>query len=176
MCNIATMDSHGSTTGLAADFTQPSTSTGANALSPPMTSNNGLTFTFMVLAASLPTLQFQVFESLASGGSIVGSGSYLAVYGIPTTASTLVCFGHVSGTTTIRVNEQIDCTISVQDAKGPTTGFSADFNAPTFTAGGSGLTTLSTSNHGSSLLSRWQALRHRQLRSKYSARCLLAAR
>jgi hypothetical protein len=59
----------------------------------------------------------------------------LTVVGTPTSATALACVGARSGTTSVRISEQVLCTLTARDGFGPTTAVAADFTSALLVGG-----------------------------------------
>ena len=132
-CTITVSGATGATTGLASDYSISATTS----ITSPSTSNGGLSYTFQATPTVLTTL-YQI-TVLIGPSTIVGGYLSFAVYGTPTTASTLAC----SVNSPQRAGSSISCTLSVSNAAGSTTAVSSDFVAS------SPSTALTTINGGS---------------------------
>lgn len=124
-CTITVRDDSGATKGEAADF---EISTVGGTVTQGLTEvGDGSTVTAQFNAPSDAGDPFSVTVNVKGGGELEGGASVLTVIGQPTTKSTLTCVGKVSGTSFVRENEEVICTISVKDNSGATTGFVTDF-------------------------------------------------
>jgi hypothetical protein len=137
LCTITVNDPNGPTTGLASDFGSPITVGG---LSPSPSSGvsfvtGGATMKFNLTAPATVGADFKVLGTIFDGTNFTQGFISLTVVGTPTDASTVSCAGLRSGTTTVRANELVICTITVRGSSGTTTGVAADFDSPTIIGG-----------------------------------------
>ena len=128
------------TTAFASDFSTPY-------ISPPaiptalVTTDLGSTFVFYFNASlSLSARQIiNVTGLLANGTAFTSGPAQLTVVGRPTSNSTLSCVGQAGSTPYVYPGGTVLCTITVQDAHGPTTGLAEDYGQP-LSVGGTSIT------------------------------------
>ena len=125
-CTISVFDANGPSTALQTDF---AVSSSANPSIVPISYDGGATYLFSTKPATNSSA-FLVSVTLTSSGLAVLNGSQsFTVFGIATTSSNssvLAC-----GSAFRRVGGPINCTITVRNAAGPTTGVWSDFNITT---------------------------------------------
>ena len=87
-------------------------------------SDGGKTYSFVVVLPVTPVLQLTV-SIYVSGIEITSFAT--EVFGIPATSSTLACHGLVSKSGFVAIDETVNCTITVNDDAGASTGLATDF-------------------------------------------------
>ncbi len=120
LCAISVSDADGPTTALASDFDVLSTADNSLSIS---SSDGGFTFTFFTTPVR-HTSSFFITSKLALKNSALTAGLFsVVVYGNPTIGSFLTCDYAIPK----RIRVPIDCTITVIDDDGFTTGVASDF-------------------------------------------------
>jgi len=154
-CTLTCKDSNGKTTCLVSDFLAPVVvgGSGTSAFSRnagDASTNNNKVFTEMEFTVTAPPVlsedaSFTIQIKLADQ-SQVGTHSFQSVIGRPSAASEMVC-DSAGADLTARYSEELDCTITIKDGQGATTGLKGDFD-DSATVGGTGTITLTdSSNH-----------------------------
>ena len=135
-CTIASKDAAGlATTAVATVFQSPSIQGGLSLHPADGKGVKGLlakasTFTFTMTSPGAVGSIFTTWGKMADGLSFSQGKFGLTVVGTPTAKSTLTCEGKRSGTSTVRINEVVLCTIVVRNDLATTSGGSADFATP----------------------------------------------
>ena len=107
--------------------------------------NGGVVYAIEVATPAVATVGFNV--SIYVNAHLVTSTA-LEVFGVPTNESHLACAGVHSAAGFVHVLENVTCTITVEDANGPTAALPSDFNITVNNAEANVTSTISTSDHG----------------------------
>jgi len=127
LCTITVRDGSSATTGVVGDFAVYSTSVTGSLVS----SADYSIVTFNVTAPSAVGARVIITGALASGSNFSQGALTVVVAGTPTVDSSMVCVGVRSGTTFVRVNENVNCTITARDGPSSlTTSVPTDFASP----------------------------------------------